>query len=151
MTMTITTVDADTIAEARARKRMRASAFVSVLLSCVCLPTLACPAAAEPFQQYKNADCGSDMCTTVFATPPTGKRLELNHVSCYLRMKGAHEVTRMELAVFTNESFQIALTPEAAAGAGASQQTVYGEPLDIRQCARRRATRDECQVEQRRR
>jgi hypothetical protein len=126
MTITIPTFDADTIAEmaARARKSMRAAAFVAVLLACFCFPTLWCPAAAAPFQQYQNAICGSGECVIGFEAPPIGKRLELHDSSCYLRMRGANELRGMWLYLSAGE-FLVALAPEATIREGESDQTVY--------------------------
>lgn len=45
------------------------------------------PASAAPFQQYLNGTCTGLTCKIDFRTVPAGKRLVVDNVSCYVRLK----------------------------------------------------------------
>jgi hypothetical protein len=51
------------------------------------LGALATPASARPFQQYLNGNCAGTLCTINFAKVPAASRLDVDNVSCYMRLK----------------------------------------------------------------
>jgi hypothetical protein len=126
MTSTVTIFDIAMTRKiaARGRKRTGALVFVSALLTCLGSPMLSSSAAAAPFQQFEMGLCSETGCLIPFAVTPTGKRLEVYNVSCYLRMSGALDLFRVGLTV-NADAHQVVLTPERVAGSGASGRTVY--------------------------
>ena len=52
------------------------------------LMTLSAPAfaASKPYQKYLNGDCGLKVCKINFDPVPAGSRLDIQNVSCYMRL-----------------------------------------------------------------
>jgi hypothetical protein len=50
------------------------------------------PASATPLQQYLKGECTGFTCAATFAAVPAGQRLEIDSVSCYVRIKGTAAV-----------------------------------------------------------
>lgn len=104
--------------------RSRAADLVPALLACLALASRPAGAVAAPFQQYANASCAvaRTYCAVDFASVPAGKRLEIDDVSCHLRMTGAHEISLMALTINGNETsiagHIVVLAPEFVGGIG---------------------------------
>jgi hypothetical protein len=99
---------------ARDQARKEHRPFVPALLASLGCLSLSSTAGAAPFQQYANGVChpAVPLCEIAFATVPAGKRLEIDNVSCYLRVNGGHEINSMY--VYADEKLFF-LAPEAVA------------------------------------
>jgi hypothetical protein len=95
------------------REGMKARAFAPCALACLGWLSLASAVEAQPIQQYKNGACtSSKICTIDFLTTPTGKRIEVTNVSCYLRVTGSSELHAMQFLVAQGSSIVSAFTVE---------------------------------------
>jgi hypothetical protein len=82
-----------------------------------------CSAAdATPFQQYTNGVCHPAIpaCDIGFAAVPAGKRLEIDNVSCHVRVDGDHALDSVYL--YADEQIFF-LAPEVVAGG--ARTTIY--------------------------
>ena len=72
--------------------RLRRGALLRSAAALLVLAAFAAPASATPFQQYLKGECVGFTCAATFAVVPAGRRLEIDNVSCYVRIKGTAAV-----------------------------------------------------------
>ncbi|MPZ58095.1 MAG: hypothetical protein GEU91_16690 [Rhizobiales bacterium] len=84
--------------------------FAGALLACLFWLPVASAAQAAPFQDYRNGACGSGICNINFAPVPSGRRLDISNVSCYLRVSQDADVYALQLLVAQGANISSAVT-----------------------------------------